>query len=154
MRYNGPVKGYIVLVNDDTGESTLHIVEPLHVSGAIYDALNSEYGKVTVQMGRDVTFPDILYGTPTSNLSVQQKNLGTGDGTATDFNDSFGTGVVPNTVKIFADGDEVGTDDGNGNIIGAGVTGTVDYTSGDVSVTFGTAPANGVVIKAEGIVIA
>lgn len=46
----------------------------------------------------------------------------------------------PFTVKILVDGVPVATDDGNGNIIGTGITGTVNYETGSVSVTFATAP--------------
>jgi len=42
-----------------------------------------------------------------------------------------------------------GQDDGNGNIIGAGVSGTVNYVTGAISLTFATAPANGASIYAS-----
>lgn len=47
----------------------------------------------------------------------------------------------PFTAKILVDGVPVATDDGNGNIIGTGVSGTVNYETGAVSVTFTVAPA-------------
>lgn len=61
--------------------------------------------------------------------------------------------VVVRTVLIFVDGEPVGRDDGQGNIVdismasGAIAAGTVTYSSGDVSVTLAAAPATG-----EGVV--
>lgn len=50
--------------------------------------------------------------------------------------------VRPGSVQVFVSGVLVGTDNGSGVITGAGLTaGTVDYTTGAVSVTFAVAPA-------------
>ena len=149
MREQGPVKGYIVLVNDDTGEATFHIVEPLHANDKFYKILNSEYGKMNVQMMADVTFPNILYGQASTALAEAEVDLGTGNGTNTTFNASAGGAIVPKYVVIKVAGAQVAVDDGDGNINGTGVTGTVDYSTGDISVTFTTAPANGAAVKAE-----
>lgn len=49
--------------------------------------------------------------------------------------------VIAGSVKITADGHEF-TDDGEGHITGTGLTaGTVDYTSGAISLTFASAPS-------------
>lgn len=152
MRYKGPVKGYIVLVNNDTGESTLHIVEPLHVNNKMYNLLNSEYGKLSVQFMKDTTFNDILYGEATNLLTEVSETLGTGDGSTTSFSGSFSGNIVPKSVEIYSGATLVATDDGDGNITGdSGITGTVDYTAGTVDVTYGTAPATGIVISAKAV---
>lgn len=52
---------------------------------------------------------------------------------------------LPGTVTVTA-GAVVGTDDGNGNIAGTGITGTINYVTGAVSVTYTTAPGSGVAI--------
>jgi hypothetical protein len=46
----------------------------------------------------------------------------------------------PFTVQVFADGLQVGADNGSGTIVGAGLTGTntINYTSGAITVTFTT----------------
>lgn len=70
-----------------------------------------------------------------------------GDGSTTSFVFSFGTTpIVPLTVFITLGGKKVGQDDGNGNWISIGNTitsGTIDYQTGSVTVTFSTAPSNG-----------
>ena len=47
--------------------------------------------------------------------------------------------IRPNYVKVMCDG-KVAVDDGKGNLIGAGVTGTVNYQTGEVVVNFIAAP--------------
>lgn len=51
--------------------------------------------------------------------------------------------VLPGTVYFEADGGSVvGKDDGNGKIVGTGITaGTIDYTTGAISVTLAAAPS-------------
>ena len=50
-------------------------------------------------------------------------------------------------VKVYLDKNEVGRDDGRGNIFGSGLgTSTVNYDTGAISVTFATAPALGLPI--------
>lgn len=51
--------------------------------------------------------------------------------------------VVPTTVVIQASGVSNLTDDGSGNLTGADGSGTIDYLTGEVSVTYTTAPAAG-----------
>jgi len=74
----------------------------------------------------------------------------TGDGKTTDFN--FVVKYPPvrlRTVTIKVDG-QANTkliDDGQGNLIGVGGKGTINYQTGEVKVSFDTAPANGAAIK-------
>lgn len=55
----------------------------------------------------------------------------------------------PYTVKVLLNGTPVGVDDGAGNVHGQDVTGTVDYQTGVVSFTFGTAPTSGTTVEVE-----
>lgn len=50
--------------------------------------------------------------------------------------------IRPFTVKVFVNGEQVGVDDGAGNIVGATLSaGSIDYDNGDYSLTFGSALA-------------
>jgi hypothetical protein len=71
--------------------------------------------------------------------------FGTGDGVTLTFNDTLTNRTGVRTVMYVAvtDGTETFQDDRNGNMVGsAGGTGTVNYATGAVSVTFAVAPAN------------
>ncbi|MEW6776344.1 MAG: hypothetical protein AB1405_08630, partial [Bdellovibrionota bacterium] len=91
----------------------------------------------------------------TQSVASQTVTLGTGDGATTVFNvaGAFVAPVGPGTVTVAA-GAAFAYDDGVGNLEpGAGVTGagvsTVNYATGDVSVTFTVAPALGVPVLAR-----
>lgn len=88
----------------------------------------------------------------------QMALVGTGDGTKKDFTldtqQRFGTAypLKKNTIKIIHDHDVVGADNGNGNLFGActlggvsvTISGTVDYSTGVVQVSFTVPPVAGV----------
>lgn len=79
----------------------------------------------------------------------QTLTLGTGDGILTTFAGTLA--VIPlleNTIIIDAGGQRV-TDDGLGNLTGDG-TGTVDYETAGVSVTWDTAPPAGILVVCTG----
>lgn len=80
------------------------------------------------------------------------------DGAGKEFEVAFANAPVrPNYVKVIAKvataaGAELtvnGYDDGKGNIIGGGVTGTIDYNTGAVALTFANAPVAGAAIIAN-----
>jgi len=73
--------------------------------------------------------------------------IGNGDGTKTTFSATLGYKPIrPGTVVVQA-GSITGQDfNYDGNIVGNGVSGTVDYSTGAVSVTFATPPASGVAV--------
>jgi len=79
----------------------------------------------------------------------QRQPLGVADGTKTAFTYDVGMPLrnsganVGGFIKIYQDRDEVGSDDGRGNIYGPSLSGTVDYDTGAINVTFSAAPANG-----------
>lgn len=58
------------------------------------------------------------------------------------------TPIRPNYVQIVCDG-IIATDDGKGNLIGANVTGTVNYATGAIEVKFAKAPNAGEVVVAN-----
>lgn len=79
---------------------------------------------------------------------VDAETIGTGNGVTTAFSATLGwTPVKVSTVKVTA-GAVVGQDDGAGAITGAGIaSGTIDYTTGAIAVTFSVAPAAAVAVN-------
>lgn len=77
-------------------------------------------------------------------LNVQQQIPWTGDGLTVSFNTTIQFPYIIAGSTMVTDNVEVFTDDGNGILTGdMGGTGTVGYTTGQISVSFNTAPADG-----------
>ena len=53
------------------------------------------------------------------------------------------------TVRVILGGGYIGSDDGAGNIKGEGLTGTINYTTGAVALTFAAAPASSATVEVE-----
>ena len=81
-----------------------------------------------------------------SNAEVTEQ-IGTGDGSKTTFAATLSVKPIrPGTVNVSC-GDATGQDyNYDGKIYGYGVTGTIDYSTGDIEVTFETAPASGAAV--------
>jgi len=76
------------------------------------------------------------------------ENIGTGDGTTTSFSGTLSNIPIVEGGLSISDGTQVLSDDGNGNLTGDG-SGTIDYTTGEYSATFNTAPTSGATISAS-----
>lgn len=82
-----------------------------------------------------------------SSPLVEGETIGTGTGNQAQFTPNLTyTPIRAGSVTI-TDGTSVVTDDGNGNLQGDG-TGTIDYTSGAVDVTFANNPASAMAVTA------
>lgn len=80
--------------------------------------------------------------TPAAKPAVVAEALGTGDTILTIFADTAASlPVERNSVKIKVNAIQVAIDNGQGLIVGTGVSGTINYTTGALSVTFAVAPA-------------
>jgi len=83
---------------------------------------------------------------------VENETVGVGDGSTARYQSTLSYYPVrPGTVKI-TDGTQEVTDDGAGNLIGnvnSGGTNTINYATGQVDVTFATAPGSGDTIAAS-----
>ena len=100
-----------------------------------------------VNAGEEV-FVNPTDGAYASDTNLQ--NIGTGDGATTAFPDTLSTTPIrPGTVSILNGGVQVGTDDGDGVMVGEGGSGTVNYGTGAFSFTFTTAPTNGNAITVQ-----
>ena len=76
-----------------------------------------------------------------SNDVIDGESVGTGDGATVEFSTSLGYTPVRKKSVIVKAGSIEASDDGNGNIVGIGVSGTVDYATGAIALTFSAAPA-------------
>ena len=81
-----------------------------------------------------------------SSPLVEGEVIGTGNSSTQQFLPNLSYTPIRSGSISITDGISVVTDDGNGNLTGDG-TGTVDYTSGAVDVTFATAPATGMSVS-------
>lgn len=85
--------------------------------------------------------------------SVSGESIGTGDGSTTSFSHTTANlPVEPKSVSVkytISGTSYTGTDDGEGNITGTDLTGTINYDTGDVSLTFSSAPDNGTAITMD-----
>ena len=75
-----------------------------------------------------------------SNDVIDGESVGTGDASEVNFSTALAyTPLRPNSVVVTA-GSIMAADDGHGAISGAGVSGTIDYATGAISLTFDSAP--------------
>lgn len=123
-------------------------IQPIDSAIGIIYALKPRYSNSAA----GVNAGDEVFKTmsPTSSYASEINfDAANGDGSTTTFAFTLATPVRPGTVVIKA-GSVVARDNGvNGQtsaqIVGAGITaGTIDYTTGAVSITFATAPITGV----------
>jgi len=76
---------------------------------------------------------------------IEVEDVGTGDGTTTEFTTTVDHSPLrPYTVRILKDDEPIATDNGNGTIYGQSLdeneANTIDYTSGELTITFNEAP--------------
>lgn len=124
----------------------------------VYNASKTFKGYITVKNGRSLLWNRDrdkvnLYGSwidaqdSSVYTTVTAENIGTGDGSTKTFTDTLAFKGGNARATCFAitvtDTVETFTDDRNGVLTGsAGGTGTINYTTGAISVTFNTAPLN------------
>jgi hypothetical protein len=118
----------------------------------VYYWLEPVYGKTL----RGATAGKILYESSSSRSATDidvYTVAETADGDITTFTvDGANVRKAPvskYTVRVIVNGGYVASDDGAGGIKGDGVTGTIDYATGNVSVTFSAAPASNTVVEVE-----
>lgn len=123
---------------------------PLETTDDAIYYLEYNYGKTL----RDATAGENFMENISQYYSSEDQTLacGTGNGATVVFGGTFTAApVVPFTIKVFTDNKIVATDDGSGALVGAGISaGTINYTTGLLSITFSVAPATGVVVTSNG----
>jgi hypothetical protein len=132
----------------DTGGGCTRLDDVIHV---LYTAYHPYLGSCTVYLqGPDVATMTAPPGGSIS-LPIQQNQglvIGTGNGTTVTFTGTLVTPILPGSVLINAAA-VTGTDNTSGAITGAGISGTINYASGVISVTFTSAPASGVQVLVD-----
>lgn len=115
------------------------------VGGIFYFDLKYGTTKGTVTAGNTLVRD---FNKDYSSELIDAEVVGVGDAVAVTFSSSLDfVPVRPGTVKVTA-ATISGTDDGSGAITGTGITaGTVNYTTGAISVTFAVAPAASVPVN-------
>lgn len=103
------------------------------------------------RMGRTRHNFDPPVGLATSGPTSATHQVATGDGATTAFPtvNLLNTPIYRGTLQVVLNGSAVGSDDGNGAIVatgGSGLTGTIDYGTGAITLTFATAPVAGAAI--------
>ena len=119
----------------------------------MYASATNFLGNIMIDLSRMFLWrrtasPSSLYGSYIDDqnyTTVSAEVLGTGDGVTVTFADT--AAAISSIRTIFAivvkvDGVQVATDDYNGVISGTGITGTINYATGAISVTWAAAPAN------------
>lgn len=96
---------------------------------------------------KDETGLYLSYIDEANYTTVSSENVGTGDGSSVTFTDTLAFKAGGSKRTCFAitvtDGVETFRDNIDGTLVGSlGGTGTINYTTGAISVTFNTAPAN------------
>jgi len=127
-------------------KGTLAVLEEIAANITGWDARVVEFFR---RLSRTRHNFDPAIGTPAQIKALATQPGATGDGVSTAF--SFTLLHVPlerGTLEIAVAGSTVGTDNGSGVISGAGLSGTVDYGTGAVSLSFTAAPALAAAITA------
>jgi hypothetical protein len=113
----------------------------IQVTGGGGSIVGSPNGAVMATVGQFLMVGDICGAQQFTNIAV-------GDGASLTFFGTLPAPVYPTSITVSA-GAVTGTDDGNGNITGTGVTGTIAYDSGQIGLNFSVAPGIGVAINAN-----
>jgi hypothetical protein len=131
-------------------------IQPLNGQNGQIFTMKPRYGGPTagvpgVTVGNQMFIPSTY---PTnSNYAAEGafQNIGTGTGAIATFTGNLvPTPVRPNSVSVTNVGSTVvAADDGNGNLTGTGISsGTINYATGAISVTYSSNPASGVITAA------
>jgi len=128
----------------------------------VYDSTKNFKGHILIKQNRTFLWgrnadKTGVYGSKIDTATyttVSSENIGTGDGTEVTFADTLAFKAGGSKRTCFAitatDGTETFTDNNDGTLTGsAGGTGTINYTSGSISVTFNTAPTNSQAITSD-----
>jgi hypothetical protein len=152
--YRSPAGAFIWFSSPNSGLYRINLANPdTYVD--LYDVAKNHKGYITIEDNRMwlVKGDSIVYISYIDNdwpyTPITAESLGTGDGSTVTFATTLVHPLVVGISLAVTAGAVTGTDDGTGTITGTGITGTINYTTGAISVTFDTAPAGAVAIEAD-----
>jgi hypothetical protein len=149
---NNPHLGWLVLVMapTQTASSQYSKIYPdttVYSKKALHHQMVAKYGTISAlnsAWGSNYT----TFGS--SGKTIKGEVVGTGDGSTTQFNATLGNPTVTQfTLQVRVARKAVGGDLGDGTLWGPGLSGSIDYTTGALSITFHVAPAKGARITAN-----
>ena len=112
------------------------------------NALNNAWGSGYTTLDSSGTCIGTAPVTCASDLSAE--TVGTGNGSTKSFSHTLSHATVSRfSLGIFVGGVLVGGDSGDGTIYGSGVSGSVNYSTGALSLSFGTAPGANAAVTAN-----
>lgn len=139
----------IELVNSDSG--LLEVSETFEAVNLTDPEDPSYIIKVIEANSEDITVQAVSGGgvpTALSPVSASNVTVATAVAATATYTHGLADEILPGSLKLSIDGVEIGADDGSGVISGATVSGTIDYETGDLSITFSAIPAVGKLVKA------
>src|SRR5579871_2055365 len=152
--YNNSHLGWIVLTMSpvqtaNPNKGFVYTDTVIHSKQALQTQLTSEYGTISAlnsAWGSNYT----TFGS--SGTTISAEAVGTGDGSTLTYGTTLAAQAVSKySLQILVAGKPVGGDTGNGSLWGPNFSGTINYTTGALSIKFasGHAPASGAAITAN-----
>jgi hypothetical protein len=156
--YRTPAGAFMLITSVSDGPLRINLVNPtsvkdLYAAGTNYRGIFPVYSNRGYVVGRE-GYETTIYASHIDDdfpyTAVNNENIGTGDGVTTTFTDTLANTLVAARTVVVTAGAVTGTDDGEGNITGSGIaSGTINYTTGAISVTFSVAPAGAAAVECD-----
>jgi len=107
------------------------------ISGVAKRETLSPDSRIEETLGETTNSSQIEETLASGDVEQNTEEIGQGDGIRTTFSKILsGSPVIHGTVRVLVEGTSVsGRDDGSGNISGTGISGSIDYSSGEIIVT-------------------
>jgi len=149
---NNPHLGWLVLTMSPVQTASeqyasVYSDTTVYAKKALHDQLVTKYGTISAinaAWGSNYTTFD------SSGTTITREAIGGGDGSTLTFHKNLARPAITRfSLQILVGGTPAGGDLGNGTLWGPNLSGTVDYSTGALSVTLNTAPKNGAAIAAN-----
>lgn len=155
--FRTPAGSFVFATSQSDGPLRVNLENPtsykdLYAAGTNYRGIMPIYmnrAYVAKRPDYETTLPVSWIDNDFPYTAVTNENIGTGDGATLTFTDTLVSQLIAANTVVVTAGAVTGTDDGRGTISGTGITGTINYTTGAIAVTFTVAPAGAVAIECD-----